>query len=111
MPAEKSPFSSAQDLNIYRIVQEAIQNAVKHSQASLIQVEVRAQEENIIISVKDNGCGNSSLYEEKPGIIIDKHKIRGGLGLRSMRYRARQLDAEYIIESSETDGTKVEIRI
>ena len=109
---EKSPFSSAQDINIYRIVQEALQNAVKHAGATLVNVDIRAANEIFSVTIQDNGTGDSRLNEEKPEYTDIKRFIKkGGLGLRSMRYRAHQLGAEYIFESSEKDGTRVEINI
>lgn len=108
----KSPFDSAQDLNIYRIVQEALQNAVKHSGAGKIDVKIHSARRIFTVTVHDNGTGNPRLNEEKPGNTVVNQEIkRSGLGLRSMRYRAHQLGADYILESSEETGTKVEIRI
>jgi signal transduction histidine kinase/DNA-binding LacI/PurR family transcriptional regulator len=106
-------LSTAQDINIYRIVQEALQNAVKHSRASQINVTVKTQKKTLIFSVKDNGVGTTvpgypNLNEENP--ILQEGK-QGGLGLRSMRYRANQLGAEYRFESSPGNGTKIELRI
>ena len=109
---EESPFSSAQNLNIYRIVQEALQNAVKHARANRIHVQVHSTRKVFTVSVRDNGTGNPRLNEEKPDETdITRFIKEGGLGLRSMRYRANQLEAEYILESSEQGGTRVEIRI
>lgn len=109
---EKSPFNSAQDLNIYRIVQEALQNAVKHAGASLVNVTVQDCSGIFSVIICDNGTGDPRLNEENPDISDIKRFIKkGGLGLRSMRYRASQLGAEYIFESSEQGGTRVEINI
>jgi signal transduction histidine kinase/DNA-binding LacI/PurR family transcriptional regulator len=109
---EKSPFSPAHDLNIYRIVQEALQNAVKHAAANRIQVTVHSGKENFTVTVSDNGAGVPRPNEKETGHAEIKRYIKGGgLGLRSMRYRAHQLGAEYIFESSEQEGTRVEIRI
>ena len=106
--AEKSPLSTQQDINVYRIVQEAVQNAVKHSGASHISVEIDLNALFFIARVRDNGNGNPSLNSEAP--ILAGNKRSAGLGLRSMRYRAHQLDAEYIFNSTE-QGTLVETRV
>jgi signal transduction histidine kinase len=109
---DKSLFTSAQDLNIYRIVQEAIQNAVKHAGANRINVNVRAKEGIFSVTILDNGSGGLRPDEENSLSTDIKRYIKGGgLGLRSMRYRAHQLGAEYIFKSSEEGGTRVEIRI
>jgi len=113
---EKPPLTPAQNLNIYRIVQEALNNAVKHSGASRIDVRVERREkrkerreqgtesgeQSFSVIVQDNGRGDPCLSGENPS---------GGLGLRTMRYRARQLGAEFILESSEQGGTRVGVRI
>jgi signal transduction histidine kinase/DNA-binding LacI/PurR family transcriptional regulator len=106
---DPSPLSPAQDINVYRIIQEALQNAVKHSRASRIEVLIQAEKGMLIVLVKDNGIGNSQLNKENP--VLNSNKRRAGLGLRSMRYRAHQLGAEYVFESSESEGTRVEVRI
>ncbi|GHV71494.1 hypothetical protein AGMMS49928_23520 [Spirochaetia bacterium] len=105
------PLSSAQDINIYRIVQEALQNAVKHSHATRINVDIRGSTDAghpaLIFSVQDNGSGDPRLNGENPVLPDGK---RSGLGLRSMRYRANQLGAEYRFEST-AGGTRIEVRI
>jgi signal transduction histidine kinase/DNA-binding LacI/PurR family transcriptional regulator len=105
---EKSPLSTRQDINVYRIVQEAVQNAVKHSGASRISVEIEMNPLFFIARVRDNGKGKPSLNSEDQ--IVEGNKQSVGLGLRSMRYRAHQLDAEYVFNSTE-QGTLVETRV
>jgi signal transduction histidine kinase len=104
-----SPLSPAQDINIYRIVQEALQNAVKHSRATRIDVDIHAAEDGrpaLVFSVQDNGTG--TLFPGENPFPPDGK--RGGLGLRSMRYRANQLGADYTFESA-PGGTRIEVRI
>jgi signal transduction histidine kinase len=105
---DASPLTPAQDINIYRIIQEALQNAVKHAKANRITVDVRAEGKTLILSVCDNGTGDPRLNEENPVITEKKH---AGLGLRSMRYRAHQLGAEYTLVSAEQGGTQITVRI
>jgi signal transduction histidine kinase len=98
-PAIFSPaqFSPAQEINLYRITQEAVQNAVKHSGATQIKVEGRFEEGNFTLTVSDNGKGTAHPNE--------------GMGLRSMRHRAEQLGAGFSFDSSEEGGTRVEVKI
>jgi signal transduction histidine kinase/DNA-binding LacI/PurR family transcriptional regulator len=105
---DKSPLSTQQDINVYRIIQEAVQNAVKHSGASRISVEIEMNTLFFIARVRDNGKGNPALNSEDP--ILAGNKRSAGLGLRSMRYRAHQLNAEYVFNSTE-QGTLVETRV
>ena len=95
------PLNQSQDLNIYRIIQEAIQNAVKHAKANRIAVEINCDESWFSASVEDNGTGNPAL----------NNAGSEGLGLRSMRYRAHQAGADYYFNSREIGGTIVKIRI
>jgi signal transduction histidine kinase len=105
---EPSPLNTAQDINVYRIIQEALHNVVKHARAGRAEVEVRKDGLLLIVRVRDDGIG-SSLQAGKPGPSAAKR--REGLGLRSMEYRAHQLGAEYLFESGKTGGTLVEVRI
>jgi signal transduction histidine kinase len=91
----QTQFSPAQEINIYRITQEAVQNAVKHSGATQIKVEASVNDGNFTLTVSDNGSGKARLVE--------------GLGLRSMRHRAKQLGAGFVFDSSEEGGTRVEV--
>jgi signal transduction histidine kinase len=99
--APESPLNPAQNLHICRIVQEAVQNAVKHAGAAHIQVEVRAGEGEVLVVVEDNGSGIDSADNGSDG----------GLGLRFMRYRARQLGADFSIKPAGEGGTRVEVRL
>jgi signal transduction histidine kinase len=104
-----SPLTKSQDINVYRIIQEALQNAVKHAKANRITVDIGCKDCWFTASVQDNGTGNSRLNAEKPA--APQKSRREGLGLRSMRYRAHQAGAEYVFDSREIGGTLVKIRI
>jgi signal transduction histidine kinase len=101
------PLTTAQEINLYRIIQEALQNAVKHSGGNHIQVNVTQADDLLVVSVSDNGKG-APLNAESP--IPAGKKERGGLGLMSMRFRANQLGADYTFDSNST-GTRVEVRM
>jgi signal transduction histidine kinase len=105
-----SPLNHAQDINVYRIIQEALANVTKHANASVVEVALINEEERLTIAIKDNGKGDPRLNCGQPPQPAQK-KRREGLGLRSMQYRAHQLNAAYMITSSERQGTLIEIRI
>ncbi|NJN94948.1 MAG: tetratricopeptide repeat protein [Anaerolineales bacterium] len=86
---------------LYRITQEALNNALKHARATTVTVFVRARGEWIEIEVDDNGCG------------FEPERLNGqsGLGLVSMRERAEQLGGELIIESKPGMGTTVKVKV
>jgi PAS domain S-box-containing protein len=83
-------------LHLYRIVQEAINNAIKHAAASEIRVTLGIEENRGRITIHDNGRG--MLHDKKN----DK-----GLGLRIMKHRCGLIDAELHINPSPDGGTEV----
>lgn len=85
-------------LNIYRILQEAINNTLKHASATEIQVDVMDTEEELFMRVKDNGVGFSNNVS-KPGI-----------GLKNIEKRVSLLNGKYEISNS-SNGTTIDIRI
>ena len=92
------PLEIKQDL--YRIVQEALHNTVKHARAS--QVELRMNQLDRIISVEvcDNGRGFDTATE-----------FPGHLGLHSMRERVKSLGGELNIESAPGEGTCIRVQV
>jgi two-component system, chemotaxis family, CheB/CheR fusion protein len=82
-------------LNLYRIAQEAITNAVKHAKASQIGVSLRREGGDLRLVVEDNGVG----FRPKP-----RSK---GLGLHIMRYRAGVLGGTLEIDSEPGKGTRI----
>jgi signal transduction histidine kinase/DNA-binding LacI/PurR family transcriptional regulator len=106
---EPSPLTPAQDINLYRIIQEALQNILKHAKATEAGVEVRAEGSLLIVRIRDNGVGPAGQKKDQRGGAGTKP--RKGMGLRSMEYRANQLGAEYAFKPGKTGGALVEVRI
>ncbi len=82
-------------LNLYRVAQEALTNAVKHSGARKILIALDHSRDHICVSVQDDGKGFSSRRRGK------------GLGLHLMRYRAHALGGKLKIEKRRTGGMKI----
>jgi two-component system, LuxR family, sensor kinase FixL len=74
--------------HLYRIVQEAINNAVKHGKAKRILISLKPVGDRIALTVTDDGIGFS-----------DKSKKNGGMGLHIMKYRAGVVDAALDVRS------------
>ena len=94
----KTPLDSlATDYQLYvfRIIQEALNNVVKHSKASEVNVEIQQIDATISLNIKDNGVGFS--VEEAKGVK--------GNGLINMRERTHLLGGEMIISSNPSSGT------
>jgi signal transduction histidine kinase len=81
---------------LYRIVQEAVTNAVRHAQTRTIRIQVGVEAGLTRLSVIDDGVG---LQKSAPN--------RNGLGLHIMRYRATSIGAQLSIESPAVGGTTV----
>ncbi len=82
--------------HLYRIMQEAINNAIKHADASHIHVQVRPDDDFVVFSVCDNGSG------------IPKEALGSqGMGLRTMHYRARKIGGHLKIQANPDGGTTV----
>jgi PAS domain S-box-containing protein len=85
----------------YRVVQEALSNAIKHSGAVTARVQVRCRKHVLYLLVTDSGKGFS----------MDVAKHKGRLGLISMEERLRLANGRLIIRSQPNQGTQIEARI
>jgi signal transduction histidine kinase len=87
-------------INLYRIVQESVNNIVKHGEATKASIEIRREGADIHVSVSDNGRG------------FDIEALaRRGLGLTSIAERVRMLDGAHTLASAPGKGTALTIRI
>lgn len=92
------------EIAFYRICQEALNNIGKYAEASRVEVELQLNEERLLLSICDNGIGfNEDAVRRKPG--------GWGLGLLGMRERAAAVGGEMNIESSASEGTKIEVAL
>jgi two-component system, sensor histidine kinase LadS len=95
-------LSSGQALNLFRITQEALNNAMKYARASQIAVECSISSQAIVcLQIKDNGVGFMCLKEG------DQPRY----GLINMQHRARELGGECSIDSKPGQGTCVRVRV
>jgi len=92
---------AATSLNVYRIVQESLQNVVKHSRATRSSVTISAKDNVLRVSIADNGCG----FDPK------STAPDGSLGLISMRERVRLLHGEISIDSQPGNSTRIKVAI
>ncbi len=83
--------------HLYRITQEVINNAVKHSSASKIVIELAANSNEICLSIADDGVGFQ-------GDLQDTGK---GLGMMNMKYRAQIIGATISLDTHEGTGTRI----
>jgi two-component system sensor kinase FixL len=83
-------------MHLYRVAQEAINNAVKHAQADLITVTLKINGDQGELNISDNGLGMSSILMHGDG-----------LGLRIMHHRCSLFDGEFSIRPGDPKGTVV----
>jgi signal transduction histidine kinase len=84
---------------VYRVVQEALTNCVRHAAATTIRVTVTGHPEGLDVTVVDDGIG----------FDVERHKP--GLGLRGIEERARELGGQVEIRSVKGAGTSLLIRL
>ena len=84
---------------LYRIAQESLQNIAKHAHAKRVKVELIPGEQELRLSIHDDGVGFDPMAV----------KGKGGLGLVSMDERARLLGAKFFIESRVRHGTRIAV--
>ncbi|QLE53572.1 sensor histidine kinase (plasmid) [Nostoc sp. C057] len=83
-------------LVFYRITQEALNNIIKHGQATQVSVSLYSDSQEIVLRISDNGCG------------FDSNKIPSGhLGIAIMKERAESIGATFHLESYPGEGTKI----
>ena len=86
-------------VNIYRILQEAMQNIIKHANAQQVSVDVSLQNSNLIIHIKDDGKG------------FQVQKKRKGIGMKNIQSRVQKLKGVLEFTSTIGEGTSVLIKI
>lgn len=97
-----------QKINMFRIAQEALQNIVKHSRAGEASVRLDYLPGSMTLCISDDGRG----FDGKGAREMRHNKRRPrGLGIRSMEYRAHQLDGEFTITGKNGRGTIVTVTI
>ena len=90
------------EMVLYRIVQEALHNSIKHAKSLKLQVELDYQPELFILTITDDGTGFD------PGALPGSQT---GIGLKSMQNRAALIGGTFSILSSEKNGTSISIVI
>ncbi len=95
---EESDLEKVDKFNLYRIIQEVFNNAVKHSQAETFTVQIcRGEKNKIEISASDNGVG------------FDMEKVQKGLGLENINYRINMSGVQGEFSSEIGKGTAINL--
>jgi PAS domain S-box-containing protein len=96
---ENDIYNKRQDIDLFRIVQEALTNVARHSEATTVRITMQNEGDNLVITIRDNGKGIS-----KSQIESDK-----SYGIMGMRERARMLGGELTIKDNNSKGTVVRL--
>lgn len=95
---EKISVEDNQSLYIFRCIQEALTNVIRHAKATLAYVEIRGADDEITVKIGDNGIG------------FDAHAVRLRSGLSGMKHRARALGGSLQISSKIGQGSELFFR-
>lgn len=96
---EWNAINSEKKVEIYRILQEGVQNISKHAQAKKVAIRTFQLKNQILIELEDDGIG----FKPK--------RNSNGIGLNNMKERAKKINCELTIESHLGKGTKLSLRI
>ena len=94
-----SPIATDVTTALYRIVQEALTNITKHSQATMVNLHLQETAGKIHLSIKDNGCGFNPTDNTT------------GFGLQGMQERTEALNGNFIVISEYGKGCQIEVEI
>lgn len=89
------------EVNLLRIAQEAVSNAIRHSRATQIDILLTYSEKDVSLSIMDNGIG----------FDIKSPEFIKGDGLKNMQERAKEISGEFEMESKIGNGTKIFVKL
>lgn len=87
------------EINMYRVIQEALHNALKYSKATLIEVILYREEDKLTLLIQDNGIG------------FVREQVQVGLGLKHMEERVAQMGGSLQIHSVPKEGTSIKVKV
>ena len=90
-------LTSIEGMNLYRTIQEAVNNSLKYANATMIAITVKRIKDHIQITIHDNGIG------------FDQETIQKGNGLQNMQKRIEDIDGKFLLKSQSTIGTTITI--
>ena len=98
-------FDSLAETNVYRVVQEAVNNAIKYAEASYILVTINYKNDILSVVIDDDGKG----FDESILGQVPKNNSEGGMGLFFMKERIDYINGRLFINSILGEGTRVTI--
>lgn len=100
LAAEEISLSKDKEMTLYYIAQEALNNVLRHARAKSVLVTLKQGRRNVILEIRDDGCG------------FDPNDVdRTGLGLQNIRERTAQINGTLKIVSKPNHGTKIVVTV
>lgn len=100
--ADDISLSADREVNLYRVLQEIIQNTIKHARATILNISIKKKEKTILLVTKDDGIGFN---------YTEKSQLAKGVGLLSLQSRAELLGGQLVVNTQPGSGTSFEIEI
>lgn len=98
-------LSAQQELLLFRIFQEVLNNIIKHANASAIALHLHFHPDSFTLQIADNGQGFTAAS------YLGNNEAARGLGIRNMQNRARLIGADFALESTIGNGTIIKITV
>jgi signal transduction histidine kinase len=95
-----SGISQEWNINLYAIGMEALNNSLKHAQATRVAVHLRKLPHGVLLEISDNGKG-----------MPENASHSGGIGLSSMRERAERIGGTFTVSTAPGQGTCIQVRV
>lgn len=83
------------EIGVFRMVQELVNNALKHSKAKQLTIQLNRHENAVTVTVEDDGIG----------FDVQEKRRKGGIGLKNLEIRAEKMDGSYQVDSRPGQGT------
>lgn len=93
------------EINIYRVTQEAINNAIKYADSSHIVVMISHSESLLSVTIDDNGKGFD------PSVVVTKKTSESGMGLEFMQERIKYINGRLFLHSAQGEGTHITLNV
>lgn len=92
-------ISNTIKINLYRIIQEALQNINKYANANFIKIDIKKENDDLILMISDNGIGFNVKTAKK------------GIGLQNILFRANECEGTVDIKSNKGEGTIITLKV
>jgi signal transduction histidine kinase len=97
--AQKIQLAPETRQHLLLFFKEAIANAARHSRATDVEIDLSVVSKTLLLEIRDNGCG------------FDPSVPATGHGMKALQYRAKQLNAQFQLETSLGQGVRIRLQV